>query len=178
MIVRFDFDFTDADISLLDCLWEVAACHISTPRALGVQHPLSTPFGHRIYHPPTDDIRHVIWLPVDARIASLLRFQFLNQLLCHRYGPVIEVSLRFDPRHTHVLIVAIVHRIRSVAKANARSSPLYNVYRIVAGTGITYTLTSLALLLSSFMAARNPFPLLLCDSIVRLARHYTHNLSS
>ena len=85
-------NITDADTSLLVSLWEVAACHISTPRALGVQYHLPSPFGPRIRHPPTEDIRHIIWLPMDACVASLLRFQFLNQLLCHRYGPVVEMS--------------------------------------------------------------------------------------
>jgi len=61
---------------------------------------------------------------------------------------------------------AIVYRIRSVAReSNTRSSPLHNVCRIVAGTGIMYTFTSLALLTSSFKAAQDPFPFLLCDAI-------------
>jgi len=62
--------------------------------------------------------------------------------------------------------VAIVYRIRSVAGAsNTRSSPLHNVCRTVAGTGIMYTFTSLALLTSSFKVAQDPFPFLLCDAI-------------
>src|ERR1700760_851788 len=96
-----------------------------------------------------------------SSILSIFQSTFMLQVLSSNIR-----HLQFHPDMP--LIVAIVYRICTVARAsNAPPEILYDVCRIFSGTGMIYTLSSLALVSSLFKASENPFPFLLCDAIVR-----------
>lgn len=72
---------------------------------------------------------------------------------------------------------AIVYRVWRVARANNhRSSILHRVYRIVAGTGILYTCTSLPLVVTAFLMAKNVTAYIICGGINFSVAGITFNL--
>ncbi|KIL57689.1 hypothetical protein M378DRAFT_87502 [Amanita muscaria Koide BX008] len=114
----------------------------------------------------------ILWL---ANITCVILWVTAYAMLMFRPAPIYEVLLNFPLQvfyccnfATNLYATgAIVYRLWRIAKVtNNRSSILYRLCRIVAGTGLLYTSTSLPMAVLTFFMVTDTPAYTLCDTIV------------
>ncbi|KAM6492702.1 hypothetical protein JOM56_012426 [Amanita muscaria] len=124
----------------------------------------------------------ILWL---ANITCVILWVTAYAMLMLRPAPIYEELMNFPLQvfyccnfATNLYATgAIVYRLWRIAKVtNNRSSILYRLCRIVAGTGLLYTSTSLPMAVLAFFMVTDTPAYILCDTINFSAAGITFNL--
>lgn len=124
----------------------------------------------------------ILWL---ANITCVILWVTAYAMLMSRPAPIYEELMNFPLQVFYCCnfatnlyaTCAIVYRLWRIAKAtNNRSSILYRLCRIVAGTGLLYTSTSLPMAVLAFFMVTDTPVYILCDTINFSAAGITFNL--